>query len=175
MTGTAVSTLAPCSSTSARVRSGSNRRESTSVDSSSCPNDRCAKPQAWNIGEATTVVSRARSGIADSSDTSGSSAVMLAGMSRAAPLGLPVVPLVSSTCRPARPGGGGSVSSPAARSSSDGGASGRRSPSRQACTRGRAGAASATTSSNSSSATTRETFSSRSTSASCGAPKPVLR
>ena len=70
MTGTATSTRTPCASIAARVASASKVRCSTSVDDSSEPSARCAKPQAWNNGDATRVTSRWRSGMRSRSATS---------------------------------------------------------------------------------------------------------
>ena len=58
---------------------------------------KCAKPHEWNSGAATIVVSRACSGIFDSSAAAGSSE---SGWLRDAPFGVPVVPEVRITTRP---------------------------------------------------------------------------
>ena len=58
-----------------------------------------AKPQEWNSGAAMNVVCARFSGILDSSDTAGSSDC---GCAAAAPFGVPVVPEVRITARPAR-------------------------------------------------------------------------
>jgi hypothetical protein len=69
----------------------------TSVELSAMPSVKCAKPHEWNIGAASIVCSRARSGIMSNSAAAGSSD---SGWRRWAPFGLPVVPLVRMTTRP---------------------------------------------------------------------------
>ena len=70
------------------------------------------KPQAWNIGAATTVVSSARHGIRSSIAASAS---VPPPPERRAPFGVPVVPEVSRMIRPGRPACGGRLAAVARR------------------------------------------------------------
>ena len=63
ITGTTTSAVQPCCAIALSVSSGSNLRRMTSVELSAMPSVKCAKPQEWNIGAASIVCSRARSGI----------------------------------------------------------------------------------------------------------------
>ena len=102
ITGTTTSAVHSCWAIALSVSSGSNLRRMTSVELSAMPRVKCAKPQEWNIGAASIVCSRARSGIMSNSAAAGSSD---SGWRRWAPFGLPVVPLVRITTRPLRLGG----------------------------------------------------------------------
>ena len=120
ITGTTTSAVQPCCAIALSVSSGSNLRRMTSVVLSAMPSVKCAKPQEWNIGAASIVCSRARSGIMLNSAAAGSSD---SGWRRWAPLGLPVVPLVRMTTRPFWDGGSRSVVSPSRMRSSRRGSS----------------------------------------------------
>ncbi len=103
ITGTTTSAVARWRSTDASTRSGSKRRDSTTVEPSSMAIETWPSPQAWNAGAATTVVSPTRIGMRDSAATASSTVAPL----RAAPRGGPVVPLVRMTWREVRRGTGG--------------------------------------------------------------------
>jgi hypothetical protein len=85
------------------TRSGSKRRDSTTVEPSSIAIETLPSPQAWKAGAAMTVVSPTRSGMRDRAATASSTVAPL----RAAPRGGPVVPLVRMTWREVRRGTGG--------------------------------------------------------------------
>ena len=85
ITGTTISAVARCSSTSSSTLVGSNLFVSTTVDPSSIDSVRCPSPQAWNTGQAITVGSPACSGIRDSIATTSS----IEAPERAAPRGAP--------------------------------------------------------------------------------------
>ena len=97
ITGTTTSAVHSCCAVSDSVASGSNLRRRTSVEDSAMPSVKCTKPQEWNRGAAIIVVSRALSGILDSSAAAGSS---VSGWAREAPFGVPVVPEVRIVVRP---------------------------------------------------------------------------
>ena len=103
ITGTTARPVAPERSTISSVASGSKRRRITTVQHMVAEMASCPKPQAWNIGAATTVFSPARHGIRSSIAASDPAAPP----ERRAPFGVPVVPEVSSTVRPGRVGFGG--------------------------------------------------------------------
>ena len=133
ITGTTASAVAlVLRATAASVPSGSNLRRRTSVEESTSPSVKCAKPQEWNIGAAIIVCSRALSGMRISSAAAGSS---VSGWLREAPLGVPVVPEVRITTRPFSAGGTTSEGSPPSIRSSSIGSSTGSEPSRQAMKR----------------------------------------
>jgi hypothetical protein len=103
---------------------------------------------AWNIGVGSTVTSPPRNGRRDSGPPNGASE---RGCWRAAPFGVPVVPLVRMMSDACRPGAGGEAGLPAATSASR--VSAARSPSVVVHARKRplGASTSATTSANSSS------------------------
>ena len=136
------------------------------------PSVKCANPHEWNSGAAIIVVSRACSGIFDSSEAAGSSE---SGWLRDAPFGVPVVPDVRITTRPGSAGGTTSASSPCSMSSSSVGSDRSVSGSCQAMNRLRRTAASLTRSVNSSSKTIARGPSRLTTSVICGAANAVLR
>ena len=74
-----------------------------------------AKPSAWNSGAETTVASSERIGTLSTSTPIGASDF---GLSRGAPFGVPVVPLVRTMTFDSSAGSGGGESSPAAISAS---------------------------------------------------------
>src|SRR3954451_22046410 len=122
MTGTTIIAAHSCWAQALSVSSGSNLRRMTSVELSAMPSVKCAKPQEWNIGAASIVCSRARSGIMSNSAAAGPSD---SGCLRWAPFGLPVVPLVRITTRPFSLGGSTLHGAPPAMTGAGPGARGR--------------------------------------------------
>ena len=97
-TGTTASAVQRCSARATRVLSGSKRRRTTSVEPMATARVDMPSPQAWKSGGATIVTSRPRKGIRDRIAAAGRERT---GASRLAPFGVPVVPLVRMTTRPA--------------------------------------------------------------------------
>src|ERR1700761_814523 len=91
MTGTTHNPVARCSSTNARVASGSNLRRVTMVQAISAAMPNCPNPQAWNMGATITVVCSARHGVRSRIDFN----AFALPPECLAPLGDPVVPDVS--------------------------------------------------------------------------------
>ncbi len=95
ITGTTHNPVAWWRSTSASVASGSNLRRVTTVHAIAEANTSCEKPQAWNIGATTTVVSPSRHGVRRRIATR----LPAPPPECLAPLGVPVVPEVSRISR----------------------------------------------------------------------------
>ncbi len=87
----------------------SKRARSTSREPRLSDSSASSTPVPWNRGGPRMVVSPARIGSRASTEPGRTSDL---GSGRGAPLGVPVVPLVSSTIRPGRVGAGGSRGSP---------------------------------------------------------------
>ena len=115
ITGTANRASHRCAARAASVAAGSKRRCSTIVARSAKQTWRAANPQVWKIGAAIITRSRTCSGMRSMMDTSGPKPC---GVGRRAPLGVPVVPEVSTMIRPSRSGGRSSPGSAPATSSS---------------------------------------------------------
>ena len=99
ITGTAMSPVERCSAIAATVASGSKRRRTTSVEPIESDIVENARPSEWNIGAVTTLPSLTLNG---SRSKSAPAVISPRGGLRGAPLGVPVVPLVSSTTPPER-------------------------------------------------------------------------